>query len=89
MGGKGWTIAGGILLANLALLISDYRVLINERIVRPGQHLVVGEWGDLGKNGASSIVCTYWTGRSVTPIVWWYGGGFMSKDSCPFLHKAG
>lgn len=77
----------GTLFANLALLVSDYRVLIGERIVQPGQHVVVDRWGDLANNDAPSIVCTYWTGRNVKPIVWWYGAGFLSKDSCPFLHK--
>lgn len=81
-----WVIAA-LVLGDLFLLLSGYRLLIGERIVEPGENVVVGEWGNLGEADQASIVCRYWTGRSVTPIVWWHGAGFMSRDSCPFLHK--
>jgi hypothetical protein len=80
-------IAAIVIVADIALLLSGYRILINERIVRPGERYIAGQWEDVGKNQAPSIVCWYWTGRSMKPIVWWYGNGFMSKDECPFLHK--
>lgn len=83
----GYWLVGAFVAGNLALLVSGQRLLIGEQIVRPGQHVVVGEWGDLASNNATSIVCTYWTGRSVTPIVWWLGSGLWSRDSCPFFHK--
>lgn len=82
----GW-VAVALVAVNLLLLLTGTRLLIGERIVQPGQHVVVGQWGDLASNQQASIVCRYWTGRSVTPIVWWYGNGFMSRDSCPFLHS--
>ena len=75
-----------VIIANIALLFSGYRILIGERIVQPGEHYVAGQWGDLAGNEQASIVCTYWTGRNSKLIVWWYGGDFMSKDECPFLH---
>lgn len=82
-------VVGVVILANLMLLVSGNRLLIGESIVQPGENVTVGQWGNLGQNAAASIVCTYWTGRNTVPTVWWYGGGFMSKDSCPFLHKSG
>lgn len=82
-------LLSGIIAGELFLLVSGYRILIGERIVNPGENVVVGQWGNLGKNDQASIVCRYWTGRSVTPIVWWHGNGFMSRDTCPFLHKVG
>ena len=78
---------GAAILADIALLLSGYRILIGERIVQPGEHYLAGRWGDLASNEQASIVCRYWTGRNVKLIVWWYGAGFMSKDECPVLHK--
>jgi hypothetical protein len=76
-----------LLVANFGLLFSGYRLLIGERVVQPGEHFIADQWGDLGKNDQASIVCKYWTGRSVKLIVWWYPSGFAAKDECPFLLK--
>ena len=83
-----WTVVVLAIFLNLALLLSGKRLLVHERVVPQGEHYVVGQWGDLAKNEAPSIVCTYWTGRSVKRIVWWFGNGFASRDECPFLHSS-
>jgi hypothetical protein len=68
------------------LLVSDRRVLLWEIRVNPGQSYIVGEWGDLGKASASSLVCRYFTGRSVQTIVYWHSpNNIMGRDQCPFL----
>lgn len=84
-GRKVGLIAAAIALAvaDLYLLIAGNRVLISERVVQPGQHVVVGQWGDLAENQQASLVCTYWTGRGIIPTVFWYG--MPGKDSCPFI----
>ncbi len=54
---------------NLAMMLSGYRLLLEERIVHPGEKYLAGEWGDVGEDDAHSLVCRYWTGRSVKPMV--------------------
>jgi hypothetical protein len=44
------------IVANMALLLSGYRILIGERIVQPGEHYVAGQWGDLAGDEQASIV---------------------------------
>lgn len=76
-----------LLAANLALLITGRRVLIHERSVAPGESYVVAEHGDLGKNSQATLVCRYWTGRSVVTRVLWYSpNNIMGADQCPFMH---
>lgn len=70
----------------LALLVSDYRVLIYEVKVEPGTDYVVTDYGNLGKSTQSSLVCYYFTGRNVLQKVYWYSSNnVMGRDSCPFL----
>lgn len=80
-------IALGIAFAFvITLLVSDRRVLVWETRIHPGQTYVVGEWGDLGKASASSLVCRYFTGRSVLTTVYWHSpNNIMGRDQCPFL----
>jgi hypothetical protein len=76
-------------VTSLALLLTDHRLLVWERKVDPGDNLVVEGYGNLGENNAASLACWYFTGRSVTTRVFWYGpdGFFGARDQCPFLIK--
>jgi hypothetical protein len=75
---------------DVTLLVSGYRLLLSERTVTPGQSYVVDGWGDLGKSAQASLVCRYFTGRSVITSVFWYSpNNILGKDSCPFLADAG
>jgi hypothetical protein len=79
-------VLAGFVLANLVLLITGRRVLMHERRVDPGDHYTVTEYGDLGKSEQSSLVCRYWTGRSVTTnVVWFSPNNMMGRDQCPFV----
>ena len=82
-------VAGAVaLIADLALLLSGYRVLIRERRVDPGEHYAVAEYGDLGRMAQASLVCRYFTGRSVLTKVFWHSpNGFLGTDECPFLDR--
>lgn len=73
-------------LFELTLLLSGRRILISERLVRPGEHFVTAEWGDLGKSAQASLACRYFTGRALKVQVFWYSGAnIFGRDSCPFL----
>lgn len=79
---------GTIALASLALLLTGTRLLVWERHVEPGQSFVVQDYGDLGENGQASLVCWYFTGRSVLSQVFWYSSNnILGRDSCPFLDR--
>lgn len=81
-----WAAVTVIVLSNFYLLIGGNRLLIWEQIVRPGQQLFVEDWGTIAATQQqASLVCTYWTGRSVVRKVFWYG--HMGRDACAFLIK--
>jgi hypothetical protein len=83
-------IIGLLALSVLALLVSGKRVLINEVKVNPGDHYVVEEHGDLGASTSATLVCRYFTGRSVLVSVFWYSSNnIMGKDQCPFIASGG
>ena len=70
----------------LALVVADARVLIYERVVEPGEHYHVQGFGDVGTKAQATLVCTYFTGRSVkTTVMWYASNNVMGRDSCPFL----
>jgi len=72
----------------ISITVSDTRVLVGERLVRPGEQYVVEGFGDVGANAQASLVCRYFTGRSVLPTVFWYSpNNFMGRDSCPFIWR--
>lgn len=76
-------IVGAVLLL---LLVFDLRVLIGETKVQPGQKFLIEDYGDLGHNQQGTLVCRYFTGRSVKTIVFWYSpSNVLGKDECPFL----
>jgi hypothetical protein len=73
--------------AIIYLLISGNRVLLSETKVEPGQNYVVSDWGNLGKAEQASLVCKYFTGRSVKISVYWYSpNNLLGKDQCPFVN---
>ena len=58
------------------------------KVVEPGQFYEVEEYGNLGDSSLASLVCTYFTGRGLSPKVYWYSAGnLMGRDSCPFLYR--
>jgi hypothetical protein len=75
-----------LLLTVVFLLLSGKALLIGENKVNPGDVYTVPDYGDLGKNGQSSLVCKYFTGRSIKLSVYWYSpNGILGKSECPFL----
>ncbi len=73
-------------LVELSLLVSGRRVLVHEIKVSPGEHYVVPEHGDLGASQQASLVCQYFTGRSIVVSVFWYSSNnVLGKDQCPFI----
>ncbi len=70
----------------VAILVLGFRVLVSETRVEPGQTYIVEGWGNVGAAQAPSLVCRYFTGRSVRPHVLWYSANnIMGADQCPFI----
>ena len=82
-----YTFTSVIILVTLAIgLLFTGGILFSERIVRPGESLVVEGYGDLGKSSQSSLVCKYFTGRSTISKVYWFSpSNFLGRSHCPFL----
>lgn len=79
-----------LVLVSLLLLVSGKRVLVWETKVNPGDNYVLAEWGELGKGEQAQLVCRYFTGRSIQPIVYWYSpNGLLGIDQCPFISDGG
>ncbi|HVG62928.1 MAG TPA: hypothetical protein VNA24_30470 [Hyalangium sp.] len=71
----------------LLLLLSGKRVLVSETKVQPGETYIVEDYGNLGASRQASLVCRYFTGRSIQTAVFWYSpNGFLGRDSCPFIY---
>lgn len=80
--------AGLLLLAELTLLVSGERLLVSQTLVRPGESYAVANFGDVGKSAQASLVCRYFTGRSVTTNVLWYSSNnVMGRDECPTFSR--
>lgn len=80
--------AGALATLIAVLLILDLRILISETKVQPGQHFVAEGHGDLWRNEQASLVCRYFTGRSVKVRVLWYDpGNVLGRDQCPFVYR--
>ena len=81
-----YTILGALLLGEAALLLTGYRLLLSQKRVDPGQVFIVKDYGNLGDNNQSSLVCRYFTGRGTVVKVFWYSpNNLFGKDDCPFL----
>lgn len=76
---------GVVVVLDLLLMASGYRLLLKERMVQPGEHYVAGEWGDIGTFPKTVLVCWYWTGRKLKPSAAWYGVGGQELDECPLF----
>ena len=77
------TVAVG---SSFALLLSGKRVLISEKKVSPGESYFVSEYGNLGESKQASLVCEYFTGRTLLTRVFWYSpNNILGRDQCPFL----
>jgi hypothetical protein len=73
-------------IVSTALLFSGKRILVTERLVKPGDKYSVDEYGDLGKEDQRSLLCQYFTGRSILTRVFWYSPeNLFGKDQCPFI----
>ena len=81
------SVIGGLVIADLVLAVSGYRLLVRERLVQPGENYEAGHWGDLGEYGKPALACWYWTGRNLIPEASWFGSGESEKDECGLLHK--
>jgi len=74
-----------VLAASAALLITGKRILLSETKVKPGDSYSAPDYGNLGESKSASLVCKYFTGRSVLTRVFWYSpNNLMGKDECPF-----
>lgn len=75
-------------LGSFLLAISGTRILISETKVQPGQVYLVEDYGDLGEASQPSLVCRYFTGRSLKERVFWYSSnGILGRAECPFLER--
>ncbi len=52
-------------LADGLLLATGLRLLVSERRVKTGERVSVPEYGELGGSSQDSLICKYFTGRSV------------------------
>lgn len=75
---------GGLMAANVLILISGHRVLLGEKIVVAGEELVWKDW-IVGHHQRDVLMCRYWTGRSVQPRTEWYGIGPGELAECPMI----
>ena len=68
------------------LLFSGSRILVYEVKVNLGDAYGVDEYGDLGKSSQGSLVCRYFTGRSILTREFWHSpNDSFGKDQCPFI----
>ena len=74
------------LIAVVALLLTDSRVLYSETIAKPGQYYFVEDFGDLGRHKQATLHCKYFTGRKRVNRVYWYSPNKQyGRDSCPAI----
>jgi hypothetical protein len=48
----------------VAIVVTDTRILVEEKLIQPGQRYVVEGYGDLGANNQASLVCRYFNGAA-------------------------
>jgi hypothetical protein len=65
------------------LLFSGSRILVYEVKVNPGDAYGVDGYGE---SSQGSLVCRYFTGRSILTRVFWHSrNDSFGKDQCPFI----
>ena len=75
-----------MLMAVIALLITDSKVLFCENKIHPGEYHFVNDYGDLGRHQQPTLHCKYFTGRKIVHRVYWYSPNkAYGRDSCPAL----
>lgn len=80
------TLLAAFVVISLLLLASGKRILVYEKKVNPGESYIVPEHGNLGEAQQASLVCRYFTGRSVlTSVLWYSPNNILGKDQCPFI----
>lgn len=73
---------GALIVADLLLLVTGYRILIKEE--RGKEFTPYSTYSQMEKIG-DTLSCTYWTGRSVQTAV---ASAYDPKpDECPFMAK--
>ena len=73
-------------IADLALLLSGRRLLISETRVEPGSRFVLQDYGDVGDATQATLVCRYFTGRSILTRVFWFSpNNILGRDECPVV----
>ena len=67
---------------------ANMRILVGEKIVGPGEPLVLDWWGDLGTSNSAVILCRYFTGTGVATYMFWYAPGSVhGLSGCAFVVK--
>lgn len=79
-------IAVVLFVANLLLMLSDFRLLVHQRVV-PAHETHNGS--HLGPFPKEVLFCRYWTGWTLRPVPWWFGFNFErgERDQCPVLFR--
>jgi hypothetical protein len=75
-----------LVIAWLAAMALGVRILVSEKLVKPGQSYAVESYGDLGASQVESLACSYFTGRKIVTRVYNYApNNILGKDERPFL----
>ncbi|MCW9013849.1 MAG: YobH family protein [Gammaproteobacteria bacterium] len=75
-----------LIIAVIALLATDSKVLFSETLAMPGQYYFVDDFGNLGRHKQATLHCKYFTGRKIVNRVYWYSPNkTYGRDSCPAL----
>ena len=72
-----------VLVLNVMMALTGFRLNYEQAIVQPGQHYMAGPFGDLAAQKTPSIACRFWTGLGTSITVWRYGTEGDAKSKCP------
>lgn len=77
----------GVSIVCSVLLVVDRRILVWEHLVGKGMAAEVPGWG---KQGEGSLICWYFTGRSLRPTIFNFSANnILGRDQCPFVIPGG
>lgn len=72
----------------IGVLLTNTEILIAETKVDPGQDYFVSDYGNLGDNNQSSLVCKYFNGRKIlTRVLWYSPNDIFGRSSCLFINR--
>ena len=78
-----WVMASALMILEFILLFGNYRILIRERRVPPGEDPNVEQYSAARQ---TQLVCAYFDGRAIRQTVYWYSpANIMGRDACPFF----